>query len=230
MKLPPLLDWPRSALRDANKEVLSRGSRWKPAVFRATSEDGRVRIVKDCAALPFYSRWLARFLMGRELRLMRRLEGLDGFARVRERVDRNAFTMDPLQGKPLSPETFQLAPRRIADGLLERVEAMHTRGVFHLDLRQRQNIMLGQGMEVLILDFGAGWAPNPLARRIFGNLLTGVDRSAALKYLARFSPADLTEAEAEEVLAGIRRRKLWILSPYRSRGVEEAVRERLQDS
>lgn len=230
MKLPPLLDWPRSALRDAEQEILSRGSRWKPAVLRATDADGRVRIVKDCAALPLYSRWLARFLMGRELRLMRRLEGLDGFPVVRERVDRNAFTMDPLDGKPLSPETFQLAPRRIADGLLARIEGMHARGVFHLDLRQRQNILLGQGMEVLILDFGAGWAPNPLARRLFAGLLTQVDRSAALKYLARFSPEHLTREEAEEVLAGIRRRKWWILSPYKSRGVEEAVRQRLQDS
>lgn len=209
---------------------MSRGSRWKPAVLRATSSDGRVRILKDCEELPFYSRWLARFLMGRELRLMRRLEGLDGFPVVRERVDKNAFTMDPLEGKPLSPETFQLAPRRIADGLLERVEAMHGRGVFHLDLRQRQNILLGKGMEVLVLDFGAGWAPNPVARRVFGGLLASVDRSAALKYLARFSPEHLTREEAEEVLAGLRRRKWWFLSPYRSRGVEEAVRERLQDT
>lgn len=106
---------------------------------------------------------------------------------------------------------------------------MHTRGVYHLDLRQRQNILLGEGLEVRILDFGAGWAPNPVARWCFSKLLGEVDRSAALKYLARFSPEDLTTAEASEVLRGIRRRKLWILSPYRGRGVEEAVRARLQE-
>jgi RIO-like serine/threonine protein kinase len=195
-----------------------------------TQADGTVYVVKDCIDLPFYSRSVARFLMGRERRLMRRLEGLTGFPVVRARIDRNAFAMGVLEGTPLTPEAFRLAPRRIADGLLERIAAMHDRGVYHLDLRQRQNILLGEGLEVRILDFGAGWAPNPLARWCFAKLLGEVDRSAALKYLARFSPEDLTREEALEVLRGLRRRKLWILSPYRGRGVEEAVRERLAEA
>lgn len=228
MALPPLPEWPREALSTATREVLSRGSRWKPAVLRVTQADGTVYVVKDCVALPFYSKPLARFLMGRERRLMRRLEGLEGFPVVRARIDRNAFAMGVLEGIPLTPEAFRLAPRRIADGLLGRIAAMHTRGVYHLDLRQRQNILLGEGLEVRILDFGAGWAPNPLARWCFSKLLGAVDRSAALKYLARFSPEELTSEEALEVLRGIRRRKLWFLSPYRGRGVEQAVRARLQ--
>ncbi len=199
-------------------------------VLRVEAEDGRVRMVKDCASLPVYSRWLARFLMGRERRLLRRLEGLEGFPQVLEVVDRNAFTMTELQGQVLTPENFRLAPRRIADALMERVDQMHERGVFHLDLRQRQNILLGPGLEVQVLDFGAAWAPNPLARWLFSKLLTQVDRSAALKYLARFSPEDLTRAEAQELMRGLRRRKLWILSPYRSRGLEDTLRKRLQDS
>ncbi|MDA1113584.1 MAG: hypothetical protein O3A95_04700 [Planctomycetota bacterium] len=198
-------------------------------VYQTESADGRQRVVKDCAALPWYSRGLARFLMGRERRLMRRVEGISGFPVVREKIDRNAFSMEVLKGSVLNADTFRLAPRRIADDLLQLVAKMHTRGVFHLDLRQRQNILLGPGLEVLVLDFGAGWAPNPVARRFFGKLLGEVDRSAALKYLAQFSPDDLTMEEAAEVLRGIRRRKMWILSPYRSRGIEEAVQKRLQD-
>lgn len=198
-------------------------------MYQTECSDGRQRVVKDCAALPWYSRGLARFLMGRERRLMRQLEGIPGFPVVRERIDRNAFSMGVLQGSVLSPDNFLLAPRRIADDLLQLVAKMHSRGVFHLDLRQRQNILLGPGLEVLVLDFGAGWMPNPVARKFFGKLLGEVDRSAALKYLARFSPKDLTVEEAAEVLRGIRRRKMWILSPYRSRGVEEAVQKRLQN-
>ena len=38
-----------------------------------------------------------------------------------------------------------------------------------------------------------------------------------------------TREEAEEVLRVIKKRKLWVLSPYRSRGMEEAVRRHLQD-
>jgi RIO-like serine/threonine protein kinase len=229
MKQPPLPLWPRAQLEACSSLLLSRGSRWKPAVLRAVAADGQVRIVKDCRTVPLWSRWVARLLMGRECRIMRRLQGMEGFPVVLERIDRDAFTMEEMPGRPLEPETFRLAPRRIADALLQRAEAMNSRGVYHLDLRQRQNILLGAALEVAIIDFGAAWAPNPLARRLFGRLLADVDRSAALKYLARFAPEQLTRAEAEEVLRGLRRRKLWVLSPYRSRGIEEAVRQHLQD-
>jgi RIO-like serine/threonine protein kinase len=229
MKLAPLPEWPRAQLDACDQKLLSRGSRWKPAVVRAVDSQGRVRIVKDCRSVGFLTRWAARLLMGRERRIIRRLEGLEGFPRVLEHVDADAFTMGEMPGKVLDPETFCLAPRRIADSLLARTAVMNQRGVFHLDLRQRQNILLGQGLELSIIDFGAAWAPNPVARWIFGGLLTAVDRSAALKYLARFAPQHLTREEAEEVLRGMKKRKLWVLSPYRSRGIEEAVRKHLQD-
>lgn len=229
MKRSPLPEWPRTQLQSCEQQLLSRGSRWKPAVLRAVDKDGRVRIVKDCHSVSPLTRWAARYLMGRERRIMRRLEGMSGFPVVLEIVDRNAFTMCEMAGQPLEPDTFRLAPRRIADSLLSLAAAMNDCGVFHLDLRQRQNILLGQGLEVAIIDFGAAWAPNRLARWMFGGLLRHVDRSAALKYLARFSPEFLTRVEAEEVLRGLRKRKLWVLSPYRSRGIEEAVRKRLQD-
>jgi len=229
MKSPPLPEWPRSQLDSCHQQLLSRGSRWKPAVLRAVHSNGQVRIVKDCQAVPFLTRFAARYLMGRERRIMRKLEGMPGFPTVMEIVDRNAFTMVEMRGKPLEPDIFKLAPRRIADALLSMATAMNDRGVFHLDLRQRQNILLGQGLEVAIIDFGAAWAPNPVARWLFGGLLRNVDRSAALKYLARFAPEHLTREEAEEVLRGMRKRKLWVLSPYRARGIEEAVRKHLQD-
>jgi serine/threonine protein kinase len=229
MKKSPLPEWPRTQLEGCEQQLLSRGSRWKPAVLRVVDADGRVRIVKDCLCVSPLTRWAARYLMGRERRIMRRLEGMKGFPVVQEVVDRNAFTMNEMAGEPLQPETFRLAPRRLADALLEMAAAMNERGVFHLDLRQRQNVLIGKGLKVAIIDFGAAWAPNPMTRWLFGGLLRQVDRSAALKYLALFAPEHLTRNEAEEVLRGLRKRKLWLLSPYRSRGIENAVRKRLED-
>jgi serine/threonine protein kinase len=229
MQSVPLPEWPRAQLDASHQQLLSRGSRWKPAVVRSVDAHGQVRIVKDCRQVPILTRWIARILLARERRILLMLSGMRGFPSGLERLDRDAFTMCEMPGKVLDPETFRLAPRRIADALLERTAAMNHLGVFHLDLRQRQNILLGPGMELAIIDFGAAWAPGVVARWFFGALLTSVDRSAALKYLARFAPQFLTRSEAEEVLRGLRRRKLWILSPYRARGIEQAVRKHLQD-
>lgn len=223
---PTRATWPRASYEAGPRRHLSRDSRWKPQVWEATTPDGAVRIVKDCRPLPWWSRWLARPLMGRERRILARLDGVAGVPQLAEALDRDAFAMKRLEGEPLTPETFRLAPRRLADQLQERASALHERGVFHLDLRQRQNLLVGPGLELQVVDFGAAWAPWAPLRWLLGGLLRRVDRSAALKYLARFAPEELAPEEAEELWRGLRWRRLWIFSPYRSRGIEEVLQAR----
>ena len=217
-------DWSREQLQATQLLKLSRESLLKPTVWLSVDADGDKRIVKDCHGLPFYSRWLAKILMWREYRILLKLDGLAQLPQVRETIDGNAFSMNFMAGEPLSPENYAFAPRRIADDLLQLVEKLHQREVFHLDLRQRQNILLGDGLKVQIVDFGASWAPSLLPRLLFGRLLANVDRSAALKYLARFAPEEMTCDEAKQLLRGLWLRRLWVFSPYHSHGIADTLK------
>ena len=219
----------RRALRALSRTVLSRGSRFKPEVARIELAAGPA-ILKDCAPLPGWSRWLARWLLRRELRALARLEGLEGFPPLLARPDRDSALIGLLPGRPLEGEAFARDARRLAELLRRRVSDLHARRVYHLDLRQRQNLLLDEeGGTLNVVDFGAALAPGRLGARVFGPLLGWVDRQAALKYLARFAPGEMSREEARSYLRGQRWRRLWVFSPHRNRGAADAVRRRLQD-
>ena len=224
-----LPQWSRDLLRQGEAELLSRGSRFKPAVFRLPRPDGKgACIVKDCRPVPAWSRPLARWLMRREARLLARLSGLEGFPPPLATIDADAFAVAQLPGEPLSEERFRSAPRELAEQLRGHVERMHERGVYHLDLRQRQNLLVDADGRLQVIDFGAGMAPWGPCRWLFGPLLAVSDRQAALKYLARFAPEEMSVAEARSFLRFLRWRKAWFLSPYRDNGEAERVRAHLQ--
>lgn len=223
---PAVLD--RSLLDALPRQLLSRGSRFKPAVYRIELAGGPA-ILKDCAGVPAWSRPLARWLMRRERRAMERMHGVEGFPPVIARVEADAFVAGMLPGRAMHGEVFGADPRRWAAALRERVEQMHARAVFHLDLRQPQNLLADEERGLSVVDFGAAMAPGPVGRALFGRLLSWVDRQAVLKYLSRFAPGEMSEREARSYLRGLFWRRLWIFTPHHNRGAEAAVRRRLQD-
>ena len=221
------LDWNREAFLKTERSKLSRKSCIKPEVWLSVGVDGERRIVKDCASLPWWSRPLARFLLWREWRLLGKLSGVQNVPQLRERVDKNAFSMSFLYGKPLAPESFKLAPRRIADQLASSIDILHSRGVYHLDLRQRQNILLGESLSVKIIDFGAALSPWRPFLWFIAPTLRWVDRSSVLKYLARFAPDELTSLEARELYRRLWLRRIWFFSKHDSHDIKNVLRKRL---
>lgn len=210
------------------RQLLSRGARFKPAVYRLELASGPA-ILKDCAGLPAVTRPLARWLLARERRAIERLAGLAGFPQILARVDADALLIGTLPGRAMHGEVFGADPRRWSAALRERVRTMHAHAVYHLDLRQPQNLLADEASGLAVVDFGAAFAPGPLGRFLFGRLLAWVDRQAVLKYLARFAPQEMSAAEARSYLRGLFWRRLWIFSPHHNRGAEAAVRRRLQD-
>jgi hypothetical protein len=208
--------------------VLSRGARWKPAVARLELAAGPA-ILKDCAALPRWGLPLARWLLAREVRALERLHGLEGFPPLLARVDRDAVLIGLVAGRPMDGASFAQDPQRWAAALRARVAAMHAHRVYHLDLRQPQNLLVDEVEGLSVVDFGAGWAPGRIGAFCCAWLLGWVDRQAVLKYLSRFAPQQMTREEARTYLRGLFWRRLWIFSPHRNRGAEAAVRRRLQD-
>ena len=219
--------WSRAAYEARSRELLSRGSRLKPAVWKVAHE-GEPLLVKDTAMLRFPWRALGRWLLRRERRVLRRLTGMPRVPQLLGDIDGNAFATSWLRGEPLDRQRFQLRSAQIAADLRALLVDLHARGVFHLDLRQRQNILLDEEGRVAVVDFGAALAPGRLGRLLFGRLLAWVDRQAIYKYLARYAPEELSLKEARSALRALRWRRLWVFSPHRSRGVAEQLRGRIR--
>lgn len=223
---------PRIAAETQNnsepRQLLSRGSSFKPAVWREQADNG-ARIVKDLDDVPAWSRWLARWLMNRERRVLHKLKGVDG---VPQLVDewRDGFAMAEMPGVPLTAEAFQADARALADSLRQRTEAIHRCGVYHLDLKQRNNVLVCPPDQANLVDFGAALAPGKLGRALWGRLLAWVDQQAVWKYLARHAPAELTLQEAKALRRALRLRRLWFVSPHKDRGERAAVQSKIRNS
>ena len=219
--------WSRKGFEESPRDLLSRDSRLKPRVYRALGPSGPC-IVKDVAGLGFLGRCLGRWLLAREARALEKLDGVDGIPQILHQLDRDALAMSMLPGRPLCKEGFLRQPRGITDRLLLLADAIHERGVFHMDLRQRQNILLDDQGGVGLVDFGAAFSPGPLGRWVFSRPLSWVDRQGVTKFLARWAPSELTPEEARGVLRAQRLRRLWIFTPHIPDGEEEGAREKLK--
>jgi serine/threonine protein kinase len=74
---------------------------------------------------------------------------------------------------------------------------MHRKGVYHLDMRKRDNVLVAPDGKVHLLDFGSAvlLRPDGLARRWLGPLLAIFDRYAVLKWKSWLHPSALTPSD-----------------------------------
>lgn len=184
----------------------------KQGAFRPTVRllrPGRVHYVaKDYrACTPLYRYTIGAWNLRREEAALRRLAGLDGIPELRARVGRWILVMTWFPGKDLGKTKRTRQDRAFFAEFQALVEEIHRRGVVHLDLRQRRNVLVRPGRHPAILDFGTALCLRPGSRLL--RLLARVDRSGVLKYKDRANPAMLTRDEARALRRGERRRKFW---------------------
>jgi len=201
----------RAELERLPRAPLREPSALKPSVWRVETPQGPL-VVKDVRTSGRATRWVARWLLARERRVLERLAPLEGVPHLEAVVDGDAIALTWLPGQPLDRETFAERPRELADQLLELADRLHALGVFHLDLHQRKNLLVDEAGRLHLVDFGAAVAPGRLVRALLGRLLRSVDRQAANKYLARFAPHELTDEEARATVRQRALRRLWPFS------------------
>jgi serine/threonine protein kinase len=120
----------------------------------------------------------------------RRLVGVSAVPRLLGPVGRAAFALEYRPGTLLSRSLRGRVPVGFLSELEAAVEEMHARGVVHLDLRHRSNVLAGEDGRPVLVDFasalrlGRGGA---LRRRLV-RWLGGVDRRALAKWEAKLRP------------------------------------------
>lgn len=174
----------------------------------------------------WFHRGIARFLIRREVRNYARLAGVAGVPRFLASYGSVAFAVEYVDGEPPSTDLAQRDPgriRRALDSLESVVASLHGRRFCHLDLRHRRNVVIDAAGDTWIVDLAQGV---PCARwplRWLFPVLARADRSAILKYRARYAPETLEPRDRARLVARYgRRRRRPLLA-----GMKRAVATRL---
>jgi serine/threonine protein kinase len=161
----------------------------------------------------FFFRWtLGLWLIRNEWKIYSRLVGIRGIPRAVERIDRFAFVTEFVHGQPLQRD--ESLPLSFFSDLERILSEIHLRGIVHLDMRHKGNILISDQGDPYLIDFNSsvafgsrGWI-----RRTIFPLLQRVDYGGMLKLKARVSPTLMTPEETASLRRFNRIRKLWIFN------------------
>lgn len=181
----------RGELARHTTAVLNRGNSLNPDVL-LVEVDGRQLVVKDFAPRGVWVRSsIGRWITAREVRALRALDGLPSVPRFLGSIDSLAFAVEYRPGRRMSRKLAGRVPPEFLGRLETALRDMHRRGVVHLDLRHRSNVLVGEDGGPVLIDFGSALTFRPgglLARRLLP-LLGRIDLAAVEKWRSRLSPS-----------------------------------------
>jgi serine/threonine protein kinase len=197
---------------EQNLISLTRGSLAKPDLNQVKVGEC-ILMVKDVREKSFFFRWtLGLWLIQKEWKIYSRLTGIKGVPQPVERIDRFAFAMEFIPGRPIKrreslPPSFFLALEQV-------LSEVHSRGVVHLDLRHKGNILLSEKGEPFLIDFNSSFSfkEKGLFRRFLFPMLRWIDYGGLLKLKQRSSPSSMTPEELYRLKRFNLLRKLWIFN------------------
>ncbi len=200
--------------KDIEKHLtpFAKGGFAKPDLNRVERE-GHAFMVKDVRGKNFFLRWtLGLWLIHKEWKIYSRLVGIKGVPRPIERIDRFAFAIEFIPGRPIL--RGEPLPPSFFPGLEKVLREVHARGVVHMDLRHKGNILISEKGEPFLIDFNSSFAfeENGMLRRYLFPLLRWVDYGGLLKLKKRISPSFLTSDETAFLRKFDRIRRLWIFN------------------
>lgn len=197
---------------EKNSICLVRGRFGKPDLNRV-SLDGQTFMVKDVRRRSFFFRWtLSLWLIQQEWKVYCRLKGVKGVPQPIERIDRFAFAMEYIPGKAI--DRHEGLSAFFFSELEQVLKEVHSRGVVHLDLRHKGNILVSDEGKPFLIDFNSSLSFNEggLLRRFLFPLLQWVDYGGLLKLKERVSPSSMTTDETAFLKRFNRLRRLWIFN------------------
>ncbi len=191
--------------------LLQQGAWGKADILLIETSKGPA-IVKDFRRKILPVRWYGRWQIRRESSIYRRLAGVTGVPRYYGRIGKSAMALEYIDGERISHWKRRELPPSLFPRLWRLIEEIHARGIVHIDLRKRDNILVNAAGDVFIIDFNASFRfprGGPGARWVFP-LLCKIDHFGFLKWKAALAPAQLSEVErsAFERMSFLRR--FWI--------------------
>jgi RIO-like serine/threonine protein kinase len=185
-----------SDLPRQNLGILREPSSTRPTLW-LVEENGVRAVVKDYSSNRFwYRNTIGRFLLWRESKAYRRLNGLRGVPTCYRVIDGLALITEEIAGRNIEGlENEERLSEKFFDRLQELVKDVHRRGLAHCDLKRAPNILLGPDERPYIVDWSASISKRefrffPL-NRVYQRFLED-DQNAITKMRLRHCPESVT--------------------------------------
>jgi len=212
----------REEFEQAERLCLQRG-RWGNADVWRVSLRGAWAVKDFSRRARFFRCVFGVWLVAREYRIVKALDGVFATGDGAFHLDRYAFAEPFFEGRPLR----RMKPGDAGVPFFERLEAavrgMHAKGVVHLDLRNGGNILMDLDGTPRVLDFqsaiGTRWLPGAIRQR-----LEWIDLSGVYKHWARLAPQTMGEARERILLWQVRNRKWWRVRGYRFSPIQRSLK------
>jgi hypothetical protein len=202
----------RSSFESAQRTLL-RDGRWANArVWRVHLQGDWV--VKDFRPRTWWVRnTIGRLFVRRELATLSRLQGVPGVPPQPFRVDAHALAFGYIEGETLGRVDAQRQTGRYFLALEQLLQAIHARGVVHLDTRGTGNVLMRSDGSPGLIDFQSAlstrWMPASWRRFLENVDLTGVYK----KWMQR-DPASMGPERVALNDRMTRWRRYWVLRGY----------------
>ena len=203
----------RATLASAERQLL-RDGRFANARVERVRIGGTDWIVKDFGSRAFLVRHtVGRFLLGRELRALRRLEGLPGIPSQAFRVDALSMAARFVPGRALADTPKGPFATEYLVALEALLQQVHARGLVHLDTRGGGNLLIGPDGTPGIIDFQAALSTRWMPRALRG-WFEDMDLSGIYKKWQRWQPGTLGVQRLACLERLNRWRRWWFLRGY----------------
>ena len=182
----------RENLAQRTVAVLNRGGYGNPDVLLVRAGEREV-VVKDYRPRAGWVRaTIGRLVTAREVAIYRVLEGAPAVPRLLGRVDALAFALEYRPGTRISRQLAGVVSPSFVQDLAAAIDDIHARGVVHLDLRHRGNMLMGDDGHPVLIDFATAlrFRPGGLGAKLLLPILREVDRAAYRKWRVRLVAQD----------------------------------------
>lgn len=192
----------RRDLKKHTVRVIHQGKGLQSSVYLVEVEGQRAAVKDFAGTPPRFRRWVAPFLVGREVKALKFLDGTPGVPRFYGCIDRWGFALEYIEGTPVADFEEGALPLHVLPRVQEAIDAIHARGVAHGDLKRRSNLLVTPDERVYLIDFAAAlvgkrrlnFAANWLQKR-----MAEIDDKSLLK-IKKFAHPELMTADEWDAL------------------------------
>jgi tRNA A-37 threonylcarbamoyl transferase component Bud32 len=173
--------FPNNTFNPNKITLLQQGGNVKSAVFRYKDANFDLTIKSYYQTSFLYRMTLAKIMLRREYKILSLLRGIDGITDV-------SYTMpDMLVYSYISGNTIRyhykmklLLKEEFFSKMEELIHKIHERGIIHLDLRNKSNVLCGQDVKPYLIDFTSALSLRILPKRL-RQIAKNIDISSVYK-------------------------------------------------